>query len=167
MKIVCFTSLVVVLVLATAAPSLGNALRVGHRVENLVVPGSALCPDPDLPCELENRKVKVHLWYPADRRGLSDAPKTEYTSALHRDAPGVADRWRAVADRWDPLTWTVEADIARETDAIDPHGMPFPAGSETASTSHARASWGTPAVPSPRWPPPAAAARGGSGGSRA
>ena len=126
MKIVCFTSLVVVLVLATAAPSLGNALRVGHRVENLVVPGSALCPDPDLPCELENRKVKVHLWYPADQRGLSEAPKTEYTSALHRDAPGVADRWSAVADRWDPLTWTVEADIARETDAIDPHGKPFP-----------------------------------------
>ena len=40
----------------------------------------------------------------------------------------------------------------------------FPPGSGIASTSRARASWGTPAGPSPRWPPPAAAPPGGSSG---
>jgi predicted dienelactone hydrolase len=104
---------------AAAAASAGLAadLRVGHTVKRIVVSGSALG---------ENRAVDVHLWYPADQRGLSDAPKTVYKSALHRDAPGVADRWTAVADLWDPLAWTVEAEIARETDAIDQHGKPFP-----------------------------------------
>jgi hypothetical protein len=54
---------------ATAAASAGLAadLRVGHTVKRIVVPGSALG---------ENRAVDVHLWYPADQRGLSDAPKT-------------------------------------------------------------------------------------------
>jgi hypothetical protein len=104
---------------ATAAASTGLAadLRVGHTVKRIVVPGSTLCPDPAVPCVRENRQVDVHLWYPADQRGLSDAPKTVYKSALHRDAPGVADRWTAVADLWDPLSWTVDAEIARETDA--------------------------------------------------
>ena len=81
------------------------------------MPGSALG---------ETRKVDVHLWYPADQRGISDLPMSAYTSALHRDAPGVADRWTAVAGRWDALTWTVEARIARADAAIDPNGHAFP-----------------------------------------
>jgi hypothetical protein len=76
----------------TAAADAGPAkdLRVGHTVKRIVVPGSALG---------EHRAVDVHLWYPADNKGLSDAPKTVYKSALHgRPAhpravgPAVLDR---------------------------------------------------------------------------
>ena len=103
----------------TAADSAGPPadLRVGHTVKRISVPGSALCPDPDLPCELERRAVDVHLWYPADHRGLSSRQKTVYTSALHGEMlPAPAD----------PLSWTVEADIARENAPIDPSGKPLP-----------------------------------------
>jgi predicted dienelactone hydrolase len=111
-------ALVAVLTVGAAVPASAEGADVGHRVENLVVPGSALCPDPDVPCELENRKLKVHLWYPADQRRFSEARKTEYTSALYGE--------ELIPNLWDPLSWKVEAEIARETDAIDPHGKPFP-----------------------------------------
>jgi predicted dienelactone hydrolase len=81
---------------------------VGHTVKKIHVEGSALG---------ENRAVDVHLWYPADPQGFSDAPKTVYSSALHGRP--------LIPDRWDPLSWTVEAEVAREA-AIDPHGQPFP-----------------------------------------
>ena len=62
--------------------------------------------------------MKVHLWYPADKRSSSEAPTTEYTSGLHGQPllPQLGTR----------SAWKVEAEIARETDAIDPHGKPFP-----------------------------------------
>jgi predicted dienelactone hydrolase len=105
-------ALVAVLTVGAAVPASAEGADVGHRVENLVVPNSVQCPVQPCP-----RVVKVHLWYPADRHGFSRAPKTEYTSALHG---------KPLPEPWAPLSWKVEAEIARETDAIDPHGQPFP-----------------------------------------
>jgi predicted dienelactone hydrolase len=118
LTLVAAVAVLAVLTVGAAVPASAEGADVGHRVENLVVPGSALCPDPDVPCELENRKVKVHLWYPADQRRFSEARNTEYTSALYGE--------ELIPNLWDPLSWKVEAEIARETDAIDPHGKPFP-----------------------------------------
>ena len=84
-------------------------LRVGHTVKQITVAGS-------LPGE--NRAVDVHLWYPADQRGLSDRPKTVYTSGLHGRALPLTP--------WTPLAWQVEAEIAREAAPIDPDGPAFP-----------------------------------------
>jgi predicted dienelactone hydrolase len=109
MKIIRLATVVAGLFLATAAPAFGDAGLVGHRVENLVVKGSAMN---------EDRKVKVHLWYPADRRRFSEARATEYTSGLYGQ--------KLIPELWDPLSWKVEAEIARETDAIDRRGQPFP-----------------------------------------
>jgi predicted dienelactone hydrolase len=113
-KIIRFAALVAVLTVGTAAPALAQAAGVGHRVETLMVPGSA---------QGSVRPVKVHLWYPADKQHLSQAPATEYTSGLRgRELiTGLGD------PLGNPLAWQVEAEIARETDAIDPHGKPFPA----------------------------------------
>ena len=93
-------------------------LDVGHRIEPIVVPGSSLCPDLNQPCNLEPRQVDVHLWYPADEEGLSRVRKTEYTSRLWSDT--------RVPEGWAPLSWKVEAEIAREGAAIDPNGAAFP-----------------------------------------
>jgi predicted dienelactone hydrolase len=83
-------------------------LRVGHTVKHIVVKGSAAG---------EDREVDVHLWYPAAQQGLSDRPKTVYRSALwHRALPAP----------WTPLSWEVEAQIAREDAPIDPNGQAFP-----------------------------------------
>ena len=51
---------------------------------------------------------------------LAARPKAVYTSALHGEGPLPR------ADRWDPLSWKVEAEIAREGAAIDParRGVP-------------------------------------------
>jgi predicted dienelactone hydrolase len=107
-------ALVAVLTVGAAVPASAEGADVGHRIENLTVPNSVPCPVPNQPCD---RKVNVHLWYPADRNGFSQAPKTEYKSALHgQDLP----------EPWAPLSWKVEAEIARETGAIDPQGQPFP-----------------------------------------
>jgi predicted dienelactone hydrolase len=93
---------------AVASTGLAADLRVGHSVEHLVVPGS----------RGESRAVDVHLWYPADQRGFSDAPRTFYKSRL----------WGVDLSRlgWSPLSWTVEAQLAREGVPIDPSGKPFP-----------------------------------------
>ena len=95
---------------APAAASDGSApdLRVGHSVERIEVPGAAG----------GERQVDVHLWYPADPEGFSARRMAVYTSALYGkelipDGP------------WDPLSWSVEAEIAREGAAVDPHGQPF------------------------------------------
>jgi predicted dienelactone hydrolase len=113
-RTVRLATLVAVLAVGAAVPASAEGADVGHRVANLTVPNSVACPAPNQPCD---RKVKVHLWYPADQTGFSQAPKTEYTSALYR---------RALPAPWAPLDWKVEAEIARETDTIDPHGQPFP-----------------------------------------
>jgi predicted dienelactone hydrolase len=114
-----FAVLVAVLTLGVVAPASAASVRVGHRVESLVVPGSTLCPDVLEPCLKENRQVKVHLWYPAHGRGFSKAPATVYRSALHG---------KPLLPQWDPLGWEVEARIARETPAVAgaSRGKPFP-----------------------------------------
>src|SRR3954452_9649597 len=101
-KVVRMAALAAAVTAVFTAPA---AAQVGHRVENLVVPGSA---------QNELRKVKVHLWYPAEPGAYAAAAKTVYTSALSEQA--------LLADRWDPLSWKIDAQIARETAAIDPQG---------------------------------------------
>ena len=115
-----FAVLVAALTLGVVAPAFADSPRVGHRVENLKVPGSALCPVLPSPSCAELRQVKVHLWYPADQRSISTAQPTVYRSALH----GV-DLVPPVP-QWDPLDWQVEAEVARETDAIETGGKPLP-----------------------------------------
>jgi Platelet-activating factor acetylhydrolase, isoform II len=84
-------------------------LDVGHTVKRIVVPGSTLG---------ELRQVDVHLWYPADEEGLSELGKTEYTSRLWGDI--------RLPLGWVPLSWKVQAEIAREGADIDPNGAAFP-----------------------------------------
>lgn len=75
--------------------------RVGHTVEHVVVTGSA---------QGESRNVAVHLWYPADRRGFARQPRTDYSSALHgRPLPAPLTS----------LSWTIDAEVAREGAPID------------------------------------------------
>jgi predicted dienelactone hydrolase len=95
-----FVALVAVVSLGAAVPASAEGADVGHRVEDLPV---------------GNRQVQVHLWYPAERN--SQAPKTVYQSALHG---------QTLPAPWAPLSWTVEAEIAREGGSIDAHGQPFP-----------------------------------------
>jgi predicted dienelactone hydrolase len=112
-------------VIAEASARDASNLRVGHTVRQIVVPGST---------QGEQRQLEVHLWYPADHRRLSDAPKAVYRSALHRDrlSDDQAEKWTAfVGEWWEPLSWEVEAEIAREDPdlddpAIDGSGKAFP-----------------------------------------
>ena len=77
---------------ADAAGQPGD-LRVGHTVRHMIVTGSTAG---------EDRHVDVHLWYPADQQGLSDRPKTVYTSALN----GVPlERQMFHRAGWAPLSW--------------------------------------------------------------
>ena len=112
-----FAVLVAGLTLGAVAPAFADSPRVGHRVETLVVPGSTLCPDPPSPSCAEKRQVKVHLWYPARQRGFSAAATTVYRSALYD---------LDLLPQWAPLGWQVEAEVARETDAIETGGKPLP-----------------------------------------
>src|SRR5688572_5906338 len=93
-----------VLLAATASSAAAQA-PVGHRVEHLVVPGSATAD--------EQRKVPVHVWYPANPATAASYGKTVYKSALHGEP---------VPAQYSPLAWTVEAELAREDAAIDPAG---------------------------------------------
>jgi predicted dienelactone hydrolase len=95
--------------MADDSAGLADDLRVGHKVERIVVPGAA---------QGEPRQVGVHLWYPADQQGLSALPKSKYSSALFGR--------ELIPELWHPLSWTVDAEVAREGAAIDPHGKPFP-----------------------------------------
>src|SRR6201991_2146415 len=94
------------LLAVAAVPAHGAA--VGHRVERIVVPGAA---------QGEPRAVDVHLWYPAEAASAAARPKAVYTSPLYGRAliPGTL-----------PLSWTIEAEVAREGAAIEPAGAPFP-----------------------------------------
>jgi predicted dienelactone hydrolase len=83
--------------------------RVGHTIERVVVEGSA---------QGEQRPVDVHLWYPADHNRVFRHPPTVYTSALHGRA--------LIPDRWDPLSWTVDAEVAREDAPIGRRGRRLP-----------------------------------------
>jgi predicted dienelactone hydrolase len=108
-KLSCAAALAVVLTAVGAVPASAQIAGVGHRVENLVVPGSA---------QQESRKVKVHLWDPAEPAAYSTAPKTVYTSALYGRT--------LIPELWDPLSWKIESPVARETAAIASSGKPFP-----------------------------------------
>jgi predicted dienelactone hydrolase len=103
-RILCVAVLAAGLV-AVATPARAADLPVGHTVRQLTVPGTA---------QGEPRAVDVHLWYPTAAAG----PKAVYSSVLRGRALGT--------DLWSPLSWTVEAEIAREGAAIDPAGGPFP-----------------------------------------
>ena len=107
-KIVRAVAVAAAFIGACAAPASAQ-VGVGHRVENLVVPGSA---------QNEPRKVKVHLWYPAEAAAYAAAPKTVYTSGLYGRP--------LLADRWDPLAWKIDAQVARETAAVDPQSGRLP-----------------------------------------
>src|SRR3954451_8242186 len=94
------------LLAVAAVPARGAP--VGHRIERIVVAGSA---------QGEPRAVDVHLWYPATAASAAAQPKAVYTSSLYGRAliPGKA-----------PLSWTIEAEVAREGAAIEPAGAAFP-----------------------------------------
>jgi predicted dienelactone hydrolase len=100
-------------VVAGPADAVAADPSVGHTVKEIVVQGSSSVE--------EQRKVDVHLWYPADPATAAALPKTVYTSALHGKELMIPGR------PWDPLSWSVEADRAREGAAIDPAGGPFAA----------------------------------------
>ena len=94
---------------ATAAASDGSPaeLPVGHTIKRVAVPGTVVN---------EMRQVDVHLWYPADPQDAAARPMTVYASALHGKPLGN--------DRA-PLSWSVEAETAREGAAIDLAGGPY------------------------------------------
>jgi predicted dienelactone hydrolase len=111
-----FTALVGAVAVAAAAPANADGrvhddsdtAQVGHRVETLDVLGSA---------QGELRQLRVHLWYPADKRAYRRAAGTVYRSRLHGQA--------LLPDgRWDPLSWSVNAQIARDTDEVDGKRLP-------------------------------------------
>jgi predicted dienelactone hydrolase len=83
--------------------------RVGHTVQRTVVAGSG---------QGETRPVDVHLWYPADHKRLHRHPRTVYTSALYGRP--------LIPELWDPLTWTVGAEVAREGAPIERRGRRLP-----------------------------------------
>ena len=84
------------------------AFPVGHTVKRITVPGT-------LPQEV--RAVDVHLWYPADAASFAQGAATVYRSGLYGDT--------RIPDGWKPLSWSVNARIAREA-AIAQQGKPYP-----------------------------------------
>jgi predicted dienelactone hydrolase len=106
-KFVTTLTCVAIAAALSAASGLAADLRVGHTIKQLTVTGS----------RGESRQVDVHLWYPAAATGFAEAPNTVYKSALW----GVD-----LGPQWDPLYWTVDAQIARENVPIEPSGRPFP-----------------------------------------
>ena len=106
--------------MAADGAGLTQDLRVGHMVKTINVPGSFCMRNPTAPdCKNgENRPVDVHLWYPADVSGFADARETVYTSALYGKP--------LIPGRWDPLSWQVESEVARENVPIAPNGPAFP-----------------------------------------
>jgi predicted dienelactone hydrolase len=108
-KFTCATALAAVLIVGTAGQASAQVAGVGHRVETLPVVGSA---------QQETRKVKVHLWYPAEQAAFATAAKTVYRSGLYGRT--------LIPELWDPLSWQIESPLARETAAIAQQGKPFP-----------------------------------------
>ncbi len=102
------TLVAVTAALLLAPASASAAFGVGHTVKRITVPGT-------LPQEL--RAVDVHLWYPADAAAFAQAAPTVYRSALYEDT--------RIPAGWKPLSWSVDAEIAREA-AIAQQGKPYP-----------------------------------------
>jgi predicted dienelactone hydrolase len=97
----------VVLALAFAAVPAAQAAPVGHRVERLTVAGMAAG---------EQREVPVHLWYPADAASAAARPLSTYTSALNG---------RALIPGTTPLSWRIDAEVAKEGATVEGAGAPF------------------------------------------
>jgi predicted dienelactone hydrolase len=108
-RFACVATFVAVLIFGTAVPASAQVAVVGHRIEPLVVKGTT---------EGEDRKVKVHLWYPADAGAFNSASKTVYTSALNGRT--------LIPELWDPLSWKIESPLARETSAVATPAKPYP-----------------------------------------
>ncbi len=81
--------------------------QVGHTTINIVGGGTLG----------ELRPIDVEVWYPADKESWDGASASEYTSRLN----GVP----LVPAKWDPLSWAVVSEVAREGADFDKHG-PFP-----------------------------------------
>ena len=96
---------------AAASDAAAADLPVGHRVEHIVVPGEVRG------AFQAQRQADVHLWYPADPQDFSARPKAVYSSALHG---------KTLPEGLAPLSWSFEAQIARDGAAVDPQGQPFP-----------------------------------------
>jgi predicted dienelactone hydrolase len=98
-----------VAVVATAASMTGvtaaHALPVGHTVKRIEVAGAAG----------ERRQVDVHLWYPAQS---ATGARTVYRSALHGRPLDP--------QRWDPLSWSLQAKLAHEDAPVATAAKPFP-----------------------------------------
>ena len=101
---------------AMTGPAAAASADVGHVVERITVPGSVVVGD-----LREQRAVDVHLWYPADPATASAHQLTVYTSQLHGRSLALPNG----DTPWDPLSWTVASERAREGAPVDPAGGPF------------------------------------------
>ena len=97
-----------------STPGLGAGLpdelgtfNVGHTTMSIVGKGTLNEPRP----------IDVDVWYPADKKAWDAASPSQYTSRLN----GVT----LIPAKWDPLSWVVVSDVAREGAAVDELG-PFP-----------------------------------------
>ncbi len=97
-----------------ATPGLGTGLpddlgpfNVGHTTIHVVGTGTLGEPRP----------IDVEVWYPADTSVWAAASPSEYSSRLR----GVT----LVPAKWDPLSWVLVSNAAREAPAFDKHGA-FP-----------------------------------------
>jgi dienelactone hydrolase len=98
------TALVVGVVVTCPTDASAIDAAVGHKVERVSTPG-------------ESRTVDVHLWYPADPVDAANRQPTSYSS-MYKDVQ--------LPSPWKALSWSFDAEIAREGAAVDPHGQPFP-----------------------------------------
>ena len=122
-----FATLTAVLALGAAAPASASAL-VGHRVE------TSWCSARP---RRRPRSVKVHLWYPAEPARFATPRRPCTAPALYG---------QTLTPSSGPIGWKVEAEVARESDAIDPYGKPLPVivfshGSVKRSRSTTRRRW--------------------------
>ena len=102
------------------ARGLPRDLRVGHMVKDIVVPGSTLLPVSRM-CRLRPSRTGTWTFTSGTRPTSAGSPmrrETVYTSALYGKP--------LIPGRWDPLSWQVESEVARENAPIDPDGPAFP-----------------------------------------
>src|SRR2546425_1713265 len=85
----------------------GEGHRAGHRLIRVTLQGSVG----------EVRNLPVDIWYPARNLGFDDAPVTVYRSGLF----GVP-----LTPAWDPLSWSITSEVAREDVSFRRNGHPYP-----------------------------------------
>jgi pimeloyl-ACP methyl ester carboxylesterase len=103
---------------AANAGDWGN-FEVGSAIVHIDINLPGTVGDCDQPGEC--RPMDVLLWYPADKQAYQTASPTVYTSRLNGLTLDPA--------RWDPLSWTVTAERARDgvpIDMVDTGGPSFP-----------------------------------------